>query len=268
MNGVMPLPAVRNARPLASPNATLAARDDVSATLATFIVVLDAPLNGYRAGQYVSVGAFAGGELIQRPYSVVSLARGGTRIELFVRRLPDGRLSNLLWRLPLGERVVIGRPKGLFTLDATDDRPRLMVATGTGVAPLVAMVSAAALAGDSTPNVLIQGASYAFELAHHARMSALVDAWFALDYRPTVSRPTDVANLAWSGLTGRADAQLAALLAERPDYRAGGAVAYLCGNPDMIAACTRVLEDAQFPTGDIRIEQFHPGASATLPRAA
>ena len=259
---VMSLPPAPVSRPLPLSNATLAARHDVSATLATFIVALDSPLLNYKPGQYVSLGVPVDGQLLQRPYSVVSLGLGGTRVELFVRRLPDGRLSNELWRMSLGDRLVVGRAKGLFTIDWSDPRPRVMVGTGTGVAPLVAMLSAAAVADDATPNVLIHGASHAFELAHLSRIEALIDAWFGLDYRPTISRPRDDANIGWKGLTGRADAQLAALLEERPDLSGGGSVAYLCGNPDMVAACSGLLLAAGFSSADIHQELFH------LPQAA
>ena len=65
----------------------------VTGTLGVFVVVLDhAACLAYRPGQYVSLGVEHGGELVQRPYSIVSLERAGTRVELFIRRLPDGRL--------------------------------------------------------------------------------------------------------------------------------------------------------------------------------
>jgi ferredoxin-NADP reductase len=62
-------------------------------------------------------------------------------------------------------------------------------------------------------------------------------------------------------LTGRADAVLRRVLEEWPDVREG--VAYMCGNPDMIASCTDILTEAGFRAADIRAERFH----APAPRA-
>ena len=239
------------------PNATLAARTEVTGTLAVFTVVLDEPLIAFEPGQYVSIGVFTDGGLVQRPYSIVTADTGWTRIELFIRRLPDGRLSNLLWPLAPGTRVRVGPARGLFTLDWADPRPRLMVGTGTGLAPLLAMLEALAARHDQTRTVLVHGASYHAELAYRGKIDGWLGDGLALDYRATVSRPHDLRNEGWHGLTGRAEAQVARLLAESPELAAGGALAYLCGNPDMIEAVSAVLREAGFGARDVRVEQFH-----------
>ena len=223
--------------------------------MAEFVVVLDAPLAAYRSGQYVSLGVEHGGELVQRPYSIVSVGMSGTRVELLVRRLPDGRLSNLLWALAPGARLRVGPPRGLFVLDAHDARPRLMVGTGTGVAPLLAMLADSAARRDAAPNVLIHGVSYWVELAYGERIAGWAAAGLPIDYRPTVSRPHERRNSGWCGPVGRAETRLEELLADSPAARNG--VAYLCGNPDMIEACRRVLLAAGVAAADIRAEQFH-----------
>jgi len=251
------LPPTQRSRPLAAPNATLASATEVTGTLGVFTVVTDRPIVGFRPGQYVSLGVVDGGELVQRPYSIVSLGEGGTRLEFFVRRLPDGRFSNLLWRQVPGARLLVGPLKGLFTLDAQDRRPRVLIGTGTGLAPLLAMLEAAATAGDHTPTVLVHGASFHAELAYGERIAAFAANGLTLDYRPTVSRPQEKRNAGWGGRTGRAEAQLAQLLEEWRWLRAGGSVAYLCGNPDMVAACRAVLIEAGFGERDIRFELFH-----------
>ena len=252
------LPPTVRARHDPVANATLAAREDVTATLAVFIVVLDKPLATFKPGQYVSLGIGDGGQLIQRPYSIVSLRDGGTRVELFIRRLPDGRFSNLLWRQELGARLVVGPAKGLFTLDLDDRRPRVLIGTGTGVAPLVAMLDAADARADHTPTVLLHGASFADELVYGTRVSTWLARGVSLDYRATVSRPDAARNVRWNGRTGRVESQLRALLGEWRWLRAGGSAAYLCGNPDMVTACTDVLRGAGFAPADIHAELFHP----------
>jgi ferredoxin-NADP reductase len=250
----LPPPAV-GARGLPLANATLVSRYEVTGTLGTFVVALDAPLRAYSPGQYVSLGVEHAGQLVQRPYSIVSLDPAGSRVELFIRRLPDGRLSNLLWPLRPGARLRVGQARGLFTLDRADARPRIMVGTGTGLAPLLAMLEDAEARRDVTPNFLIHGVSYYAELAYGERIASWAASGVPIDYRPTVSRPRERRNETWTGPVGRAEAQLFVLLDGSPEAREG--VAYLCGNPDMIDACRAVLLAAGFAPADIRAEQFH-----------
>jgi ferredoxin-NADP reductase len=254
---VSSLPPTKRTRPHAAPNATLASAMEVTGTLGIFLVVTDRPIVGFRPGQYVSLGLIDDGELVQRPYSIVSLSQDGTRLEFFVRRLPDGRFSNLLWHQAPGARLLVGPLKGLFTLDADDRRPRVMVGTGTGLAPLLAMLESAAAQGDRTPTVLLHGASFHAELAYGQRIAGFSASGLGLDYRPTVSRPHEARNTGWGGRTGRVEVQLAGLLEEWRWLRAGGSVAYLCGNPDMVSACREVLAAAGFADRDIRFELFH-----------
>jgi ferredoxin-NADP reductase len=208
----------------------------------------------------VSLGVVVGGELVQRPYSVVSLTDGGRRVELFIRRLPDGRLSNLLWALAAGARVRVGPARGLFVLDVADPRPRLLIGTGTGLAPLLAMLADSDARGDTTPNVLVHGVSWFAELAYAARVREWLAGGLPVEYLPTVSRPHERRNSGWSGPVGRAETAVERLLVSRPALRES--TAYLCGNPDMIESCRAVLLAAGVAAADIRAEQFHAAIAA------
>jgi propane monooxygenase reductase subunit len=262
----LPARSVAAGRRPAAANATLVARVEITGTLGVFAVALDAPLGAYKPGQYVSLGVEHAGELVQRPYSVVSLGRGGTEVELFIRRLPDGRLSNLLWALPVGARVRVGPARGLFVLDREDALPRLLIGTGTGLAPLLAMLDDAAARADTTPNVLIHGVSWFAELAYSSRIRQWQASGLPIDYQPTVSRPHERRNLGWAGPVGRAESQVERILLDNPGLADGPA--YLCGNPDMIDACRRVLLAAGVAPGDIQAEQFHaPVGQTPQPRA-
>jgi ferredoxin-NADP reductase len=260
-----PLPALRGralpdrpTRAAPQANATLLQHIDFTESLADFHLQLDAPLAPFLPGQYVSVGVIDGADVVQRPYSVVSLDSSRRRIELFVRRIPGGNLSSRFWDLPVGARVRVGPARGMFTTDPTDRR-RLFVATGTGLAPFLAMLEASFASGDQVATTLIHGASYADELAYAGRLADWVAGGLALDYRPTVSRSGDPRNRDWFGLTGRADAQLERALAQGGPAL-GATRAYLCGNPAMVDSCRRQLMGAGFSAAEIRTELFHaPG---------
>jgi ferredoxin--NADP+ reductase len=253
---VRPLPAVAQRRAaLPAANATLVARRDVGPSAALFELELDAALVDYRPGQYVALGLLVDGVAVQRPYSVSSLAMGGRHLELFVRRVDDGELSPRLWLVDAGARLRIGPPRGLFVLDRSDRRRRLFVGAGTGVAPLLAMLEDACLSCDGMPATLIHAGSFVDELAFADRAAAWNRRGLTVDYRPSVSRPAHARNAAWHGRTGRAEDQLRQLTVE-PAFDAAATVAYLCGNPPMIEACTAVLAVAGMPAEAVRVERF------------
>lgn len=239
-------------------NATVVGRCDFTESLASFTIALDSPLAPFQPGQYVSVGVADDGILVQRPYSVVSLTDGGRRVQLLVKRLSTGSFSPLLWRLTLGARVKVGPARGLFTLGPADLPGRVFVATGTGIAPFMAMLDELATSSDGVEAAtLIHAVSFADELAFDDRLRTWRSEGKTLDYRPTVSRPTDPRNAGWPGAIGRAETQLEAVLSE-PGFDAAQAVFYLCGNPDMIETCSALLARASVPPDHVHCEHFHP----------
>lgn len=247
-----------DSRPVPETNATIVARHDFTDSMAHFDLEMDTPPGAFKPGQYISLGLIEGGELIQRPYSIVALDRQRQRVELFIRRVRNGALSSRLWVLGAGARVRLGSPKGLFVLDRDDRRQRLFIGTGTGLAPLLAMLDELVSIGDDVPSVLIHGVAYQDEAVYRHRIGAWNRSGMAIDYLPTVSRPDDPRNAGWPGLTGRADAVLRQVLDEWPDVRRG--VAYMCGNPDMIESCSAILTEAGLAQADIRAERFNAPA--------
>jgi ferredoxin--NADP+ reductase len=248
----------RAARPIVAENATIVEREEVSATVARFVVRPDGPMLPFRPGQYLALGLRLGDRLVQRPYSTAACARTARAHEFLVRHVPDGTLTPHLWRLGVGARVHLGPPKGLFVLEADDPRAHLLVSSGTGLAPFVSMTRTLVDRAQPPRIVLVHGVSHAADLAYRDSL----DAWDRdglVDYVPTVSRPGDPANAAWQGRTGRTDAAL---------VEAGGTldpadtVAYLCGNPGMVDGAERLLRSRGFD--DVRAERFWGPGQATV----
>lgn len=249
-----------SAQPL---NATLVERLEVADSMAKFRLRLDSALAAFRPGQYVSLGVSAAAGIAQRPYSVVSLPAAGNDVELFIRRVDGGAVSPRLWQLAPGDRVRVGPAKGLFVLDENDRRTRVFVGTGTGLAPLLAMLDRLAQAGDRSPNVLIHGVANQTELGYRGRIEAWIAGGLDLWYIPSVSRPADAANADWTGTTGRADAVLEKVFAADPSLCGG--TAYLCGNPQMLESVTAGLVAAGMRPDDVRSERFQaPPAAAAV----
>jgi ferredoxin-NADP reductase len=257
--------AIRPLPPLAGParpgrvladNATITLRTDLTDAIARFVVRADERTPHIEPGQYLALGLPVGGRLVQRPYSTATSSGAHHDLEFLVRLVPGGAFTPHLWRRAPGDRLWLGRPKGLFTLIPDDPRTHLFVATGTGVAPFVAMVEALQARPDRPHAVVVHGVSHVAELAFRARF----ERWAAggrVTYLPAISRPADPRNVGWVGRTGRLDAVIPAIV-EAHGLDPAGTVAYLCGNPGMIAATERVLAGVGLPDAAIRSEHYWP----------
>ena len=216
----------------------------------------------FRAGQYVTVGIEHEGDVVERPYSIVS-SPDEPDLELFIELVPDGALTPLLHPVGEGARLLMRRRcKGVFLRECPlADQAHVFAATVTGVAPFVSWLrqqAARARAGEWTPGgpiVLIQGASRSVELSYARELEALQDDIPGLAYVPTVSRPWE--DTGWSGERGRAEDVLRKH-ADGAGAVSGRAGIFLCGHPGMIIAARRIFNRAGFPDSDIREEQYWP----------
>ena len=163
-----------------------------------------------------------------------------------------------MFELPTGARLRLGAPRGLFAADSDDPRRPLLVGTGTGIAPLLSILETRVRespAGAATPlPIVVHGASFVGDLAGRSRLSAL-EAAGAIAYVPAISRVTDIANAGWRGAAGRLDGLLPDVLADN-GVDPAMTLAYVCGNPSLVAAATRVLIGLGVPADAIRTEAW------------
>ena len=168
-------------------DATLTARDPVRPDLAFFTLALDAPVEGFEPGRYVTVGApTPDGGWVRRPMTLTRPpARGGAEIELLLNRVTAPAsphpLSHALFDLPIGARLSV-RPvaTGAFTLAlAPPERARLFVASETGLAPFLAMLRAE----PALEATLVHAVDAESGLSARAELEAAPN----LDYRPWIS---------------------------------------------------------------------------------
>lgn len=201
------------------PNATIVGRDDLSEGLAIFQVALDEALpegDWFVPGQYMVIGVNNVGEPdlggVQRPMSIASEPAERAHVEFYIRRVgkPESKnpLTHSLFLLGEGERVFLRpKPKGHFTIPGTigmeDDRWRIYVSAGTGLAPFVSIVRDDITHGRSVAKTcVIHGASRSGDLGYRDELEAM-ERDHGLAYVPTVSRPAECPD--WSGTCGRAE---------------------------------------------------------------
>src|SRR5882672_11216407 len=156
----------------------------VTETPRTRTLVLDVPgWPGHRAGQHVDVRLTAEDDYqAQRSYSIAS-APQDTRIALTVDRLDDGEVSPYLTDvLRVGDRLELRGPiGGYFVWDVALDGPLLLVAGGSGIVPLMAMLRhrvAALKTADlrhSVPARLLYSSRRWDELIYRAELAQLAE---------------------------------------------------------------------------------------------
>jgi ferredoxin-NADP reductase len=132
--------------------ATLARFREETPTART--LVFDVPgWPGHLPGQRVDVRlTSADGYSTQRSYSL-SAPENGEEVELTVQRVPDGEVSPYLTEgFEVGYPVEFRGPVGgWFVWRATETQPVLLLAGGSGIVPLMAMIRARRAAGSRTP---------------------------------------------------------------------------------------------------------------------
>ena len=246
-------------------NAELVRRVDETDDLAYFWVRLRGEPVPFEPGQYLTIGVFADGRLVQRPYSVASSPRTAAEgYEFYVRLVPILRFTTLLWRLPIGHPMRLTGPKGRFMLEPDDDRTHLFVSTGTGIAPFISMIRTGLIDGKPRRTVVAHGVSYARELGYRRELERYERDGLPITYVPTVSRAAAPENAGWRGRTGRVETILDDICADYglvPERT----VVYICGNPEMILKTEAVLRDHGLPEPHVKKELYWPkGKDAAL----
>ncbi|MGS1116684.1 CDP-6-deoxy-delta-3,4-glucoseen reductase [Castellaniella sp. UC4442_H9] len=174
---------------------------------------------------------------VRRSYSMACAMAENHRVDLHVRHMPGGAFTGRIFGegdAPLKVRDIlrIEGPLGSFFVREDAARPIVFLASGTGFAPIKAMLEAMIARGDARPAVLYWGGRRPADLYQ----SALAAGWQAAlpDFRfvPVVSeaRPED----GWTGRTGWVHQ---AVMQDLPDLSAHQV--YACGAPAMVEAARR-----------------------------
>src|SRR5215471_8534557 len=139
-------------------------------------IVFDVPgWPGHRAGQHVDVRLTAeDGYQAERSYSIAS-APDGTRVALTVQRLGGGEVSPYLTgELRPGDTIELRGPiGGYFTWEPSEGGPLMLVAGGSGIAPLMAIIRTRAAAGDETETRLLYSSRSQGDLIYRDELERL-----------------------------------------------------------------------------------------------
>jgi NAD(P)H-flavin reductase len=198
--------------------------------------VTDGEPFAFLPGQFVGIEAhFEGRGYRRSPYCILSDPADAPRFDLLVRAVPDGPLSLHLARLRPGDEVLFRGPTGRSMIPRFDDRELVLMATGTGVAPLLCLARHLLATGYPRPISLWWGLRLAEDICLTDELDELVAAGDGrFSYAITLTQPP----AGWTGLSGRLGESVPPLL---PTL--GGKRFYLVGNGAMLEEMAMALSD-------------------------
>jgi ferredoxin-NADP reductase len=242
--------------------------DVVTETPRARTLVLDVPdWLGHRAGQHVDVRLTADdGYQAQRSFSIAS-APEDVRIALTVQRLDDGEVSPYLTDvLRAGDRLELRGPiGGYFVWEAALGGPLLLVAGGSGIVPLMAMLRhrAAALetadvrARHNVPARLLYSSRRWDDVIYRGELARLAQGDETLEVALTFTREPP---RGWTGLRRRIDRMMLAEVAWPPGERPH---VFVCGPTPLVEAAAAALVELGHDPALVKTERFGPtGGSA------
>ena len=196
--------------------------------------LLDPPEIRFKAGQFVSfeVPDAKTGRTVTRPYSIASAPSSTGTISLLLNLVLHGPGSTYLFGLREGDRTTFAGPAGNFYLRDDPSRHLLLVATGTGIAPIRSMLLANAEHPSPNRTTLWWGLRSQRDVYYHDELKDL-ERGPGSSHAITLSRPEP----GWAGASGRVTT-----LVEQQIQDVRQLAVYLCGNSAMIADVTRLIQ--------------------------
>ena len=214
-----------------------------SETSVSRTIVLEVPgWPGHVAGQHVDVKLTApDGYSAQRSYSIAAPSSGDL-VELTVQRVEDGEVSPYLVDelLPTDELEVRGPIGGWFTWRPTEPTPVLLVAGGSGIVPLMAMVRERARAGSTAPFTLVYSARGPDDVFYSSELS-MADIPVRLLYTRAATPDRDAGRITAADLPPSADGRV-----------------YVCGPTGFVETVSKLLLARGQAPESIRTERFGP----------
>jgi ferredoxin-NADP reductase len=226
--------------------------DAIDETPRVRTLVLDAPgWPGHRAGQHLDVRLTAeDGYQAERSYSIASPP--GEPVAITVERLDDGEVSPYLaGEAREGDRFEVRGPiGGWFVWGPEDGGPVLLVAGGSGVVPLMAMLRHRAAAGTETPMRLLFSSRSWEDVIYRGELADLAARRDGLEVVHTLTRSQPEG---WTGYARRVDAELLGEVAWPAD---AGAQAFVCGPTAFVEAVASGLVELGYEPRRVKTERF------------
>jgi ferredoxin-NADP reductase len=214
---------------------------------------------GHRAGQHVDVRLTAeDGYQVERSYSIASPPEDAARVTITVERIDDGEVSPYLAdELRVGDKLELRGPiGGYFVWEAAMGGPLLLVAGGSGIVPLMAMIRHRAAVGNTTVTRLLYSARSFEDLIYRDELDRLVKSDMQLEVVQTLTRvqPPD-----WMGYRRRIDGDMLREVGWPAEQHP---LTFVCGPTPFVEAAAVGLVSQGYEPGRIKTERFGPTGEA------
>jgi ferredoxin-NADP reductase len=218
------------------------------------IILQPANWSGHWPGQHVDIRLTADdGYQAERSYSIASPPEEKL-LTLTVERVEDGEVSSyLLDELQVGDALEFRGPVGRhFIWSQTRGGPICLVAGGTGITPLMAMLRHRRRSLAHIPASLIYSARSLADVVYRDELATMAhgDRDLRLVYALTREHPSD-----WNGHRGRVNE---ALLAENSFTREQNPMFFICGPTGFVEGISSMLVKLGFDPLAVRTERFGP----------
>jgi len=203
---------------------------------------------GHLAGQHLDVRLTAeDGYTAERSYSIATAP--GEPVAITVERLDDGEVSPYLTEeLRAGDQLELRGPIGRwFVWDTSDGGPLLLIAGGSGVVPLRAILRHRQRTGSHVPTRLLYSSRTIADVIYHGELDMYRDG-AEVSYTLTRSQPPG-----WTGYSGRVDAALLAKIAWPASQHP---LVLVCGPTSFVEAVAGNLVALGYPAGRVKTERF------------
>ncbi len=214
---------------------------------------------GHRPGQHVDVRLTAeDGYQAERSYSIASPPEEDRRLTLTVERLDDGEVSPyLVDELRVGDKLELRGPiGGYFVWEAHMGGPLLLVAGGSGIVPLMAMIRHRAAVGSTIPTRLLYSSRSYEDVIYRDELDRLVRSTTMLEVIYTLTR---VQTPGWTGYHRRIDTDLLREVAWPSDQRP---LMFICGPTPFVETAAASLVTLGYEPARIKTERFGPTGGA------
>jgi ferredoxin-NADP reductase len=210
---------------------------------------------GHQAGQHVDVRLTADdGYQAQRSYSISSAPSTDERLTLTVERLDDGEVSQYLaGELRAGDKLELRGPiGGYFVWDPGAGGPLLLVAGGSGICPLMAMLRLRHPAASTVPARLLYSSRSLEDVIYRDELDRLVASRPGLQVFLTLTRSRPQS---WTGFRRRIDAEMLSSVAWSPSERP---LCFVCGPTPLVESAANALVNLGHEPARIKTERFGP----------
>lgn len=187
----------------------------------------------FHSGQFITLHASLEGNAHRRAFSIATASDAGRRFELCLNIDANDDFSSWVRELKPGQRVEFSGPYGRFRLRRPLGNALAFVATGTGIAPIRAMLQELYRGRGFRGEVwLIFGVRTEAAILYRDEFVRLSKAFPAFHFIPTLSRPEP----GWAGASGHVQDHVLRELAHKP-----GLQVYVCGKQQMVEEVCRLV---------------------------